>query len=773
MKAADTGKKLLNDFKLYWKTPPKGRYMSFKEITSLSVGGIGVKFIVYCISQMIIAVGNTLIGNTIGIEPGALYVIYIISILSGFPLTALRAKMIDNTRSMKGKYRPYILSMGIPTVILGAGFIWTPYENMSSLSKCAVVLAFNIGFQFFYNFYTDAYDSLINVLSPNSIERSDVLSIKSVVENISPSIASIFMPIAAKLITGNSTLYDIKIYRVLFPPMLLAGFLISVLVYVNTEEKIIQARTHVIQIKFTDAFRAIARNKYFWIISLAGWLGFLENSFNSILGWMYNYQHACSAAQYSVIIAIAGNASFWPNLIAPFFIRKYGKKKILVFTNILNIGFIALMLPIVRMTGSAFIIWLLLICTFINQLITSLGHLLNPSINADIRDYQQYITGERIDGMFAAVGLIGNVITLATGSVLPALYEKSGLNKGVALSLGYDGSNVYDVLYNQDYFVRICSVLIVASIAGAVMNVIPFFFYDLSETRQKAMVSVLKIRAMFEDYGNGVISDEALVESVDIIREAREYAKHEKLSADNGIVKDAKKTKDREQIRQAKAELKRIREENEKIEIAGTVMRELAFYESDYGKAKLDAAKKTVAAGLNGYLDCFTLTKAEAKAMPRSTELEKERRRDAMIQLSNIKAARKSAKKHYPDGISEFDSSVFEELFSAEDAADIKMHELILKLKAANENGGKQTAKEIKAQIKALRFKQAQIKADIKKASDENSIYYRAAKPYLDAEKTVAQSENYKDLEKIEALYDEAKARSEKKEAGRSAAALQ
>ncbi|HIU35437.1 MAG TPA: MFS transporter [Candidatus Fimenecus excrementigallinarum] len=186
---------LLRDLRAYWNVPPKGRYMSFKEIASLSVGGIGVKFIVYCIGQMVIAVGNTLIGNTIGIEPGALYVIYILSILSGFPLTAVRAKMIDNTRSMKGKYRPYILTMGIPTVLLGAGFIWMPYEGMNMLTKCAVVLAFNIGFQFFYSFYTDAYDSLINVLSPNSIERSDVLSVKSVVENISPSIAGIFLPI--------------------------------------------------------------------------------------------------------------------------------------------------------------------------------------------------------------------------------------------------------------------------------------------------------------------------------------------------------------------------------------------------------------------------------------------------------------------------------------------------------------------------------------------------------------------------------------------------
>ena len=59
--------------------------MTYKEIASLAGGGVGVRIIVYCISQMIIATGNTLIGNTIGIDPTALYIIYIISLISLLP----------------------------------------------------------------------------------------------------------------------------------------------------------------------------------------------------------------------------------------------------------------------------------------------------------------------------------------------------------------------------------------------------------------------------------------------------------------------------------------------------------------------------------------------------------------------------------------------------------------------------------------------------------------------------------------------------------------
>lgn len=751
-------KNILTSMKSHWRTPPKGRYMSYKEITSLSVGGIGVRLIVYCVANMIIAVGNTLIGNTIGIDPGALYVIYIISVLSGFPLTALRARMIDNTRSMKGKYRPYILTMGIPTVLLGIGFVWMPYEHMGLTAKCVTVLLFNIGFQFFYNFLVDAYDSLINVLSPNTIERSDVLSVKSVVENLSPSIVNILLPILANLITKDNTLYDMRIYRYLYPPMLAVGFLISLLVYANVEEKVVQAKTHVIRIKFWDAFRAIAQNKYFWIISLAGWLGFLENSFASILGWMYNYQGACSPAQYSLITAIAGNASFWPNLAAPFLIRKYGKKKILIFTNILNIGFIALMLPIVKQTGSSATIWMLLGCMFVNQFITSLGHLLNPSIQADIRDYQQYKTGERIDGMFAAVGLIGSVITLATGSVLPTIYERAGLNREVALSLGYDGSNVYDVLYNPEFFVKICGVLVVASIVGATLNVIPFFFYDLTEARQKAIVKVLKIRAVFEDMGNDVLTDEALIEAADIIEESLEYASREPLDPSKDGLKQAR-SGGKDEYKKVKKEYKDRLAENEKIEIARLVAAELDRFNTPEGAADLELARSISSAGLDGFMGAVNVTKDDVRRMPTDTPEHKERRKDMMRLLSDIKAAEKAIKKYYPNGIVPFDHTVFEELFRSEDEAEYERRRLIGKLRLAENSKDAAEQARLKAELRSVTQKKREIGVKIKKATDENSIYYRAAKPYLDAVKTVAQSANYADRDKIFTLAQQARIR--------------
>ena len=721
---------LLASVKDNWKTPPAGRFIPFKEIASLAVGGIGVKFIVYCVSTMILSVGNTLIGNTIGIPPSAIYFIYIISVISGFPLTGLRAKMIDSSRSMKGKYRPYILTMGLPTIILGIGFIWAPYEIMSMPVKCAVVLLFNIGFQFFYNFLLDANDSIINVLSSNTIERTDVYAVKSVVENISPSIASIFLPLVAKAITGDNTLYDMTVYRVLYPPMLIVGFLISVIIYVNTEERIVQPKNHTVNMGFMDALRSVSRNKYFWIISLAGWIGFLEGSFGTIMGWMYNYQQACSAGQFAVITAVAGNASLWPNLFAPFLIRRFGKKKVLILSNVMNIVFIALMLPVVRMSGSG-VIWILLVFVFINQLLTSLGHFMSPSLNADIRDYQQYTSSERIDGMFSAIGLIGSIITLATASVLPAIYEKAGLNEATAIKMGYSADNVYDVLYNTELFQSICSVLIIASVVGATLNVIPFFFYDLTETKQKAMVNVLRIRAFFEDDMNAIATDEQKNEVAEIIGNAKIFAYKEPTVIEKNMSKEEKKN---------------IREENEQIEIAEIILDELNYFNTPAGRFELEYSQQVLSSA-NSIDTASALSRM--KSLPKNTAEEKEFRRKMISSVKDFRIAEKTQnKKEYKEAES-FDATVFTSLFNTADSLAVKIRETQLNIKAAKESGA--GTNELKAMLASLRKAQQANEQKIKQERKKSIFHYRANKPAINAQKCVARYECYRNYSGVTA----------------------
>ena len=738
----------VEDVKLYWNKPPHGRYMPFKEIASLAVGGMGVKFICYAVQLMILSVGNTLIGNTIGIPPRELYVIYILSVVASFPLTALRAKIIDNSGNKKGKFRPYIFTMAIPTVILAIGFTWMPYENMSMLWKCITVLLYNIGFQFFYMFMFDSYTNIINVLSPNTYERSDVNSVTAVVDSFAPTIISFVLPLLASLITGQNTIYDMKIYRAVFPPLLLFGLLLTIFIHKNTEEKIIQAKTHVVEIKFMDALRAVAKNKYFWIISIAGWIGFLESSFATILAWLYNYQNACTPMQYSIVTAIYGNSALWSMLFAPYLIRKIGKRNLLISSNVMSIFFILTMYPVITQAPKNTVIWLMLGCMFINGLGTSLGNLLTYSLNGDIRDYQQYISGERIDGMFLAVGLIGSVVNMVTGFVLPVIYDYAGLNETVAVSLGYDPANVYHVLYNEYYFQHICGILIIASAIGAALNAIPYFFYDLTETKQKAMVTVLKIRALFEDYGNNALSDEKLVEAIDIIEDSQKLADLTPQKPGRDKIKAARKAKDKGALKSAKEEYKAQKSQNEQIEIARYVVDEIHKFSTPEMREEIACAHKIVDAGLDG----FAALRIQGKE-------------------KQLKESAKRIQKYYPNGIVPFDSTIFETLFKKEDEIEEKRRNEIQKYQDAKSAKDSALCRQCKEKIKKLNQEKVAVKKQIKTAVDQNSIYNRAAKPYLDAKKLLIQKENYSLYEDIKARYEESKARAEQEQAAREAAA--
>ena len=752
----------------YWKTPPLGRYMTYKEICAYSFGGIGAYFLIYVVQQLFLSVNNFIIGSAIGLDARLIYIIYVIAIIAGFPCTAIRAYIIDNVRNKKGKYRPYLISMGIPTAILAIGMVWVPYEKIESqVAKAVIILFFNFGFQFFYQFFYEAYENLVKVLSPNTQERSDVAAFKSIVYSIAPSIATAIMPLLAQLITGGS-LTNMRLYRIAYPPMAIVGILMSIMVYANTQEKIVQAKTHVIQIKFIDALRSVAKNKYFWIISLAGWIGFLESSYSVILNWLYQYKHAATAPEFTIIGLIYGNASFWGMLFAPFAIRRYGKKRVLITTNFLNIIFIAAMYPVIA-AEPAHMIWVVLICLFANGVVGAFAHILTPSIDADIRDYQQYVTGERIDGMFSTVGLIGQIVTMATSSVIPFVYSEMGINEATlqanlpeiiqnANDPGLDLTNMYNVLYVDEIFDNIMLVLILLSVVGAFMNVIPYFFYDLSETKQRGMIKVLQIRAMFEDYGNGVLQDKDIVSTIDSLREAESYAN----AAPKEITKrDIRAARSKAEKKAAKKAYRDAVEYNQMIEISKIVMDEMNRFTTVEGQAQLEEAKQAVEMGYDFIYNFDPQAVKRARALPKATEKEKAYRKAEIQRARDAVFARRTALRKFPNGIQEFDVSVFESLFAREDALNEKIESLYKAYYDAKKQKNQAEVNSLKADIKAAKAEKKVLDAEIKKAGDENALYTRAAKPYIDAKKLLTQAENYSRFEEIAAMYDDAKVRHE------------
>lgn len=793
---------LISNLRYYWNDPPKGRYMTFKEIAAYAGGGIGAYFIVTLGTACVITTSNTLVSSTLGIDATDIYILYVIATLANIPLTGIRANIIDNTRNKGGKYRPYIVRMAIPTAIISVLMVWFPYDIFSVIfgtgeflttgkssdyvAKCALILIFNFLLDFFYWFFYDAYENLIHVLSPNSQERADVASIKSVVYSFAPTLVNLVTPIiAGQIFHTNAT--DIRVYKLLYPIIAVVGILLCIVVYNNTSEKIVQARTHVIQIKFIDALKAVAKNKYFWIISMATWIGFLESAYSNILYWLYNYGGKCSGVEFGIIQTVYGNASLWGMILAPFCIRKWGKKSVLVVTNIFNIIFILLMYPFIDS------IWLILGCLYMNAFMGSFMHILNPSIQADIRDYQQYRTGERIDGMFAAVTTIGNLITLFTSGVLPFIYERGGITLENAKAVTSDPTilsrmlgdgktvgtilaeqaaagqpiNSYSALYDPSILSHLLHVLIIVSAIGAFMNVVPYFWYDFNERKQKSVIRVLQVRAMFEDYGNNALDDHQIVEAIDLVNNARKMA----VATPKEVSKDMYKSiKDKEERKAAKKEYVAALEYNEDIQISKFVCQELDKFNTPFYKYQVQAYSAVYEKGLEGIKnDSMAQIREElkrAKKMPCRTEEEKSIRKfDIEIAKKKI-SAKKSFNKYYGTAkpFVEPEMADVTALFDREDELNETIMEMYKEKDIARKEKDSEKVRDYTAKIKELTEERKKVRAASKSLMDEFAHFNRSAKPYIDARKMLVQEENYKHLDEIFALYDEAKERAEEED---------
>lgn len=754
----------LDNLRYYWNEPPKGKYMTFKEIVSYAGGGIGCYFIILFGTQLSVSTTNMIVGGAIGIGPTDMYILYIISTLAGIPLTGIRANMVDNTRGRGGKYRPYLISIGIPTIICALGYVYFPYDSLQNLVsgevfgreayyvlKCAVVLVFNLLLSFFYAFFNDAYTNLIHVLSPNTQERTDVLAIKSVVYSLAPSISNIVLPLVAQIFT-NDDLYDINVYRIAYPLYALVGIIGTVIVYANTQEKIVQAKTHTIQIGFWDALKEVAKNKYFWIISLAGWLGFLEGAYGNILTWSYNYGHTATGGEFALIQTLTGNASLWGMLLAPFCIRKWGKKRVLIGINILNILFILAMG--INMDS----IWWLFICVYFNWLVGAFEQITTPAIQADIRDYQQYKSGERIDGMFAAVTTIGGVITLFTSGVLPAVQEMYGIKDGNGYESPYD---ILDVTTGQPGLLHdmMWAVIIMAAV-GAFLNMVPYLFYDFTEKKQKSVVRVLQVRALFEDYGNNALDNHQIVEAIDMVEEARTMSVAKPKKADKDSYRNIK---DKAQRKAAKKAYKDAVAYNEEIDIAKFVCNELDKFDTELYKYQIDVYEKIYENGIEGLVgtsyDSIAKELAAAKAMPQHSEEQKEIRKFAVKLAKSKKSAKKAFEKYYGSikDFTEPDMADLTKLFDEEDAIEDKIYKLVDKRTAAKKAKDNAAFEAAKDEIKKLNIQLKAARARSKKKMDEFAQFNKSAKPFIDARKLLLQKENYSHFDEIAALYEDAK----------------
>lgn len=678
-------KGVIQTAKEYWNVPPKGSYIPYKEVASLSGAGFGVYWTILLASTIGLNAGNFLVGASIGLKPMDLQVMLIVANLVGIPIGIFRSWYYDNHNLKGGKFLPFIKKTGLPIVMISAIFVWLPYEHMSYNTKAVVVWFMYMLLSMFLCFYNESYTYFQQIITPNAQERANVMSISQVIYSFAPTITNLFIPLIAGWTWGLNNIWT---YRVIHPIFTVIGLIIGTVFFSKVKERLILPKKKPEPVRMLDAIREVAKNKYYWIIQAAAWVVFLESGYGVVLGWSFVYGHG---GEYEGMLGVAntviGNAALWSMLLAPLAIKLMGKRNLLITANSINIVILLILYFVYKNIILICVLW------YINTFVNTFWNIVQHQISADMRDYHQWKTGVRVDGLFGPLGMIGTVIGFFTGMVYPAIYEHMGLLED------------YNVLYNDAMRNNLFEVLILCSALGALLNLIPFCFYDLTENKHRAYVEVLRIRAMFENHALGALEKDELAEGMEIIRNAKAYYGKSKISIDKSADKAAKKT---------------AKENNLAVERADIIMQDLNKFSTLAGKARLAQAEKDIGMGL---IHCYDNAKQElaaAKAMPKATAEEKEIRSDAIKNARIKKEATSLINRYGIENIKAPDEAVKAEIDNRETRNFVES----LKLR-----------KDLRAFLKAA------------------SVYARVTKPYTDAKNLTEQAEYYTHFDELESIY--------------------
>ena len=372
-----------------------------------------------------------------------------------------------------GRYKPFLVSYGIPIAIITCAIPFVPTTLPYTTRLVVLHLLFTIRSRFSAIYY-DNPKAIVALLTPNSAERQKYYSFGAIFLGGLRSIFRIIFPI---MIAGTGGYLNIRSYQ-LFVPILsvfsfgLAFFMIGVKERVGSNHTAAAPK-----VEFGKSARSLLKNKYFWIVNIAGVLGL----WNAIADGVINYTLVYSLRiEWIVGIAsIAGITSSLGNIAIPFLIKRFEKRTVIIWMRAIWAAVTAGYLLGLHFDNS---VWLLLFFIFLRSGISAGCGSLTDGLNADILDYHQWKTGERADNMMNIFGWFTTPASTALGFVAPALLKMVGLTSD------------WDVLFDSVIFGRAMRIYVYLGVVGLILCTIPFFWYDLTREKHDRCVAEIAAR---------------------------------------------------------------------------------------------------------------------------------------------------------------------------------------------------------------------------------------------------------------------------------------
>ena len=539
----------VKDFFAHWNTPPPPDYHPpHKEFVSYAVGGMGVQGMGILTQYFAINVGVHLSVVYNFDQMIVFYTTLIVSILSLFR-APLVGWIIDNTNTKWGKYRPYLLFTGLACVVSFWLLAFIPNifmpgegEVYTTTAKWLVIGSYQLIYfvaMTVFSFFSFGRTGLAQVITPNTNERTKLYSVGGVVDSLGPSIVQMLFPLIANGVYGpKGFLYsdqyggmtgdelsatgvmfgmeNIHTYQIIFPIFGCICVAVALIMFFGTKERLIQEKKVKEKIGFFTGIRKSFQNKYFWIFNISNVLAFGRLLAFSSVAYICSYMIGGNlGGTLRGLMPTVMAVGFVPGMLfSPLIQKKMGKKNmtLLSFAGSSILSALFLLLALVAFKSSI-TPWLMFLLIFLHNVFAALYTVTSPAMTADYCEYQQWKTGDRLDGFMNQYStVLTTVCGMGSGYLVSYILVK--------FANAPDASS-----YANEKVLRYVFIIwgTLGTICG-LLAMIPFFFWDLTEKKQFEMTKELRRRALTQDIADNLLEENDVNEALELGLLTREAA---------------------------------------------------------------------------------------------------------------------------------------------------------------------------------------------------------------------------------------------------------
>ena len=382
-----------------------------------------------------------------------------------------------------GRYKYSLYCDVVPKCVMVILIGWLPVYNIPDVATR--VWVGNLLFATYNVFgFGNNLETCTKTISPNMQERILVRSYPVKLSHFFNTLSSLAISIAIGFLPGEWA--DINLFKFVIPGTFIFFAALTMIFAGRVKERIPQPPVEKkVQIKFWDGMFGVLRNKYLLIKKLVELIDALGNGMLPFATVLYLYTFRLSGLPYSLIVMLISFAGTPPDLLSPYFLKRFSYKQIMIFyqaTRALGNAAVAAAMWFcgdnVNLCGTICVIVLFLM-EMTKTVPTTAGH----DMDARIGDYQMYLSGERLENFSSVMGWFTDPIKSFVGLIIPLMI------------LGYGFNSNWDILFFDASRANIIIIPLLFDIVGFVLMIIPYIFWDYDSEKQNKVIEVLKRRA--------------------------------------------------------------------------------------------------------------------------------------------------------------------------------------------------------------------------------------------------------------------------------------